>query len=211
MREASQNPSSEMRPLCRRLQVPAGGGAICSLARGLRSQHQCDGEAPLPTARREGRMPGCPAPPSCAASWGRAPTSSRAVCTGPERGTEPRAAAAQPRCPLKKRRWRRALSPPGPGSPRTCEGLETRLDSGTRGKSGAGACASGRGRHPTCRRPAQVRAAQVRPRAGRGAVAGSQEPGAGRPALGSWAAAGRVPSGDPQGSGHLPPSVQTSP
>lgn len=159
------------------------------------------------------RMPGCPAPFSCAASWGRAPLPSRAVHRARARDWQPRAATTQPGCPLKKRRWRRALSPPGPESPRTCEGLETGLTTGRGGKSGAGTCAT-RARPPphlpaTCTgAPFTGAPAGGRARTGRGAAAWSREQRAGRPALGSWGAAGRVPSGDRQG---LPHSARVSP
>lgn len=109
-------------------------------------------------SRLEGRMPGRPAPPSCAASGG---PGSDVLPGGAHRAgardRQPRAATARPGCPLQKRRWRRAPSPPGPASPRTCERPETGLMMGRGGSPEQELARAGRGRLPTCPRPAQVR------------------------------------------------------
>lgn len=144
------------------------------------------------------RMPGCPAPFSCAASWGRAPLPSRAVHRARARDWQPRAATTQPGCPLKKRRWRRALSPPGPESPRTCEGLETGLTTGRGGSPEQELARPGRGRHPTCPRPAQVRLLQVRLRVAAHGPAGALRPGL----VNSEPAGRRSALGGPQGAFH---------
>ena len=71
-------------------------------------------------------------------------------------------------CPLKKGRWRRALSLRDwkrRDSQRTCEESETGLVTGRGGSPERELARAGRRCHPTCPRPAQVRPAQVRLRA----------------------------------------------
>lgn len=145
------DPGSETAPLWRGLRVLRGRWCQPQ-PRGPQSLHLSDGAAPArPPGGPDARWPlsalrrGLPGPGAHAlgglAHWARARD-------------------RQPGCPLKKGRWRRALSPRDRRcreSPRTCREQGTGLITGRGGKSGAGTWRAGRGRHPTCPRPAQVR------------------------------------------------------
>lgn len=192
MRAVSRDPGSETASFWSGLHVPAGGGAsrgpaglslrICSMGR--------------PVCAPPGG-PGARRPRSALLRdfWGPGShiLGGRAHPAG-ARDCHPRAG-----CPLKDEKMASGTAPAGTEWPRTCGGPETGFVTARGGSPKQELERAGRGHHPTCPRPAQVRSAQVRPRAA------AREPfGAPRPGLGNREAAGQLSAlGRPQGTFHL--------
>lgn len=84
-------------------------------------------------------------------------------------------------CPLKDEKMASGTVPAGTEWPRTCGGPETSLITARGGSPKQELGRAGRGHHPICPRPAQVRFAQVRQRAAARGPAGAPRPGLGDP------------------------------